>query len=188
MKTRAISDFSKNEQLSAEQGMEESRIRGWKKVKRTLRKLLLQYKSPRQLAFAVALGIFIGSSPLWGLHSLLAIGSAFVLRLNKSAVLLASFISNPWIAPFLIFASLETGSLILHGHASLLSYGEIQSLLSNPDWKDLFSDYFVPYFCGAFLVALVLAFITYWIVLWMARENGLQPENGDQGSGAGDQG
>ena len=69
-----------------------------KKVVDTLVNLLYEYNSPRQLALAVALGIFIGASPLWGLHTILALLFSYLLKLNKSAVVLGTFIANPWFA------------------------------------------------------------------------------------------
>ena len=140
-----------------------------KKLLNTLRNLLIEYKSPRKLAFAVALGIFTGTSPLWGLHLLLAIGLAFLFRLNKSAVVFSTLISNPWFAPLLIFCSLQTGSLILHGHSAPLALYHIKTILKNPDWQHLLEKYLQPYFWGAFFVGFVLAFCSYWLPLWICR-------------------
>ncbi len=54
------------------------------------------HERPERLAAAWALGIGIGLSPLIGLHTLMAIVLAMVLRLNKVDVLLGTLIINPW--------------------------------------------------------------------------------------------
>ena len=154
---------------------------GWvQKTKKILLNLLLEYNSPRQLAFAVALGIYVGASPLWGLHTVLAVGLAFLFRLNKSAVIVASyFIANPVFLPIILFASLQGGSLILYGHPAPLALPEIRTLLQDPNWHRLLDAYLVPYFVGAFIVGLVPAILSYWITLWVSRHtrNGGKPRS-----------
>ncbi len=153
---------------------------GWQKRTGTfLRSLLLEYRSPRQLAFAVALGVFVGVSPLWGLHTVLALGLAFLLRLNKSAVFLGTLISNPWVAPLLIFASLETGSLIFYGTPTPLAFQEIRETFQDPNWNTILEEYVKPYFFGAFVVASLLAFLSYWITFLVSRS--AQRERPDKG-------
>ena len=152
---------------------------GWfQKTKKTLLNLLLEYNSPRQLAFAVALGIYVGASPLWGLHTVLAVGLAFLFRLNKSAVILASyFISNPVFIPVLVFTGLQAGSLLLYGHHASLSLPEIRTIMKDPNWHQILNIYLVPYFVGAFIVGLVPTICSYWITLWVSRHtrNGGNP-------------
>jgi len=75
--------------------------------------------SPARLAAAVALGVFIGCLPLYGLHLPLCLGVCLLLRLDAVVAYLAANISNPLIAPFLLTAEVEIGSLILTGeHAA----------------------------------------------------------------------
>lgn len=146
----------------------------WKKIRDTLYFLLLEYKSPRQLAFAVALGTYVGASPLWGLHTALAVGLAFLFRLNKPAVVIASyFICLPWFLPFLIFGSLEIGSLLLYGHPAPLALSQVKIMLKDPDWHQILNVYLEPYFLGSFLVALIPAFCFYLITLLITRGTGV---------------
>jgi uncharacterized protein (DUF2062 family) len=139
------------------------------RVRELFRAIWLSHTSPRKIAFALALGVFLGTSPLWGLHTLLAIGLSFLLGLNRPAALLGSLVSNPLLAPFLIFLSLEAGSLLLYGRTAPLALPEIKGRLQNPDWQDLLSEYLLPYCIGSVVVGIVLAFLTFWIALWIAR-------------------
>jgi uncharacterized protein (DUF2062 family) len=133
------------------------------------RSLWLSHSSPRKIAFALALGVLIGTSPLWGMHTVLAIALSFLVGLNKPAVLFGTLVSNPLSAPFLIFFSLETGSWLLYRRAAQLSLQQIRNILDHPNWQDLLSEYLLPYCLGSVVVGLLLAFLTFWVSLWVAR-------------------
>jgi len=140
-----------------------------KKARSFFLTLLTEYRSPRQLAFAAAVGVFVGASPLWGLHTVLALGLAILFRLNKTAVLLGTLISNPWFAPLLIFGGLETGSLILQGGFTPLAFGELREIVQHPEWQTILQEFVKPYFFGAFVVAALLSALTFGITLKVAR-------------------
>lgn len=72
-----------------------------------------------KLSQSIGLGIFMGIIPLWGWQTVLAIGSAHFLKLNKVFTILAANISLPPFMPFIIFGSFYTGSLILNNPLSL---------------------------------------------------------------------
>jgi SAM-dependent methyltransferase len=71
--------------------------------------------SPVRAASAVAVGLFIGCQPLYGLHLVLVLAICLPLKLDSVLSYLAANISNPLVAPFLIFAEVEAGSLLLTG-------------------------------------------------------------------------
>jgi uncharacterized protein (DUF2062 family) len=66
---------------------------------------------------SIAVGLFIGSLPLYGLHLPLCLAICLPLRLDVVAAYIAANISNPLFAPFLVTAEVEVGSLILTGQA-----------------------------------------------------------------------
>jgi len=80
--------------------------------------LLSRHTHPHQLALGVALGVFVGVSPFYLLHTLLAAGLAWMLRLNIAAAILGTQISNPFLAPGVIAASLWIGNALGPGNAS----------------------------------------------------------------------
>jgi uncharacterized protein (DUF2062 family)/2-polyprenyl-3-methyl-5-hydroxy-6-metoxy-1,4-benzoquinol methylase len=71
--------------------------------------------SPLRAASAVALGLFIGCQPVYGLHLALVLLVCLPLRLDAVLAYLAANISNPLVAPFLIFGQVQCGSYLLHG-------------------------------------------------------------------------
>ncbi|UOU99606.1 DUF2062 domain-containing protein [Chryseobacterium daecheongense] len=67
------------------------------------------------------MGIFIGLSPFWGLHTLLVISLAVLFKLNKVLAFVASNISLPPFIPFVIAASLFLGAPFVHGDSNILT-------------------------------------------------------------------
>jgi uncharacterized protein (DUF2062 family) len=80
---------------------------------------------PAQLAFAVGLGLFCGIAPIWGYQMLVAATLAHWLRLNKAIALLASNISIPPIAPFILYGGLALGHWLFTGKALEFSARQI---------------------------------------------------------------
>lgn len=68
-----------------------SRVRGW------LEQLLHTHDTAQRTAAAYALGVFLGFSPVLGLHTILGLILAFALNLNRVAVLLGVYSNLPWI-------------------------------------------------------------------------------------------
>ncbi len=66
-------------------------------------------------AVAVAVGLFIGCQPLYGLHFMLVLAVCVPLRLDAVLSYLAANISNPLVAPFLVFSEVEAGAYLLTG-------------------------------------------------------------------------
>jgi len=66
-------------------------------------------------ALAVAIGLFIGCQPLYGLHFVLVMAVCLPLKLDAVLAYLAANISNPIVAPFLIFAEVEVGAYLTTG-------------------------------------------------------------------------
>jgi SAM-dependent methyltransferase len=83
--------------------------------------------SPWRAALAVALGLFIGCQPLYGLHFVLVLAVCVPLRLDALLSYLAANISNPLLAPFLIFLEVEAGSLLLTGRFVLFDVAQARA-------------------------------------------------------------
>jgi len=69
--------------------------------------------SPSKKGLSIALGIFIGLSPIWGFQTLLVIFLAIVLKLNKAIAFAFSNVSLPPFIPFILYASSKMGQFIL---------------------------------------------------------------------------
>jgi glycosyltransferase involved in cell wall biosynthesis len=75
--------------------------------------------SPKKKALSIALGIFLGLSPLWGFHTVIVIFLAILLKLNKVIAFAFSNISLPPFIPFVLLMSIRTGDFVLGKNSSL---------------------------------------------------------------------
>lgn len=84
-----------------------------KKPLQTLKNLCRENASPFWLAMAVWLGLFVGASPLIGVHTVVIIYLAYRLHLNKVAAVAASQFCMPPVVPALC---IEVGHFIQTGN------------------------------------------------------------------------
>lgn len=68
---------------------------------------------PDAIARALAMGVFIGCTPFWGLQTVLSIAVAWAFNLNRAAALTGTWLNLPWIAPFVYGAALKVGGLLM---------------------------------------------------------------------------
>jgi uncharacterized protein (DUF2062 family) len=71
--------------------------------------------SPKQIGWAVGVGCFVGFSPALGLHGVIALGFATVLKLNRLFCWIGSRSSNMFIIPFTTYAEVEVAHLLRTG-------------------------------------------------------------------------
>ncbi len=76
---------------------------------------------------AIAVGVFIGCLPFYGFHLLLCVLVGWLFRLNRLKIYLAANISNPLLAPWLLFAELQTGSWLRRGAFHSVTLDTIKS-------------------------------------------------------------
>jgi len=106
------------------------RVRAW------LEQLLHTHDTPQRTAAAYALGVFLGFSPLLGLHTVLGLILAFALSLNRVAVLLGVYSNLPWIlVPYYTLATWLGAALL----RSTVPPGVVEALLDaleNLSWSE----------------------------------------------------
>jgi hypothetical protein len=142
-------------------------------IRRWLDALLHVDDTPERTAAAFALGVFFGFSPFLGLHTVLGVLFAFLLNLNRVAVLLGVYSNLPWvIAPYYAFVTMAGAQIT--GHRSPPGFksqiGELfdLSVFGSEFWHRLITilkPLLVPYAVGSLLGALILAVIAYPLAL-----------------------
>ncbi len=80
---------------------------------KTLKMLVTEKTSARQIGYAAALGIFLGTLPLIAMHSVAIIFFATRLKLNRLIALNVSHLCAP---PFVPAIAIEIGYFLRHGH------------------------------------------------------------------------
>jgi uncharacterized protein len=142
-------------------------------VRRWLDTLLHIHDTPERTAAAFALGVFLGFSPLLGFHTVLGILLAFLLNLNRVAVLLGVYSNLPWIiAGYYAFTTMVgaaiTGTRLPAGFSTRLTELFESSLHTEHFWVQLgalLRPLLWPYVVGSLLGAVVLAAIAYPVAL-----------------------
>lgn len=128
--------------------------------------LLASNDSPLKKSQAIALGIFIGLTPLWGLHGILALALAHFFKLNKAISFAFSNISIPPFTPFIILLSLEIGALILGDDKSFT----ILEIKDGFDFKQSLVTYIVGSFGLAIIGAILFGLVSYLLLSLNAKK------------------
>jgi uncharacterized protein len=142
-------------------------------IRRWLSHLLHIEDSPERTAAAFALGVFFGFSPLLGLHTVLAMLMAFLLNLNRVAVLVGVYSNLPWfLAPYYAIATMVgaelTGKRPPPAFRSQLGQLFELSLFHEEFWHRLMivlRPLLWPYTVGSMFCAVVLAAAAYPVAL-----------------------
>lgn len=117
-----------------------------------LKQVLHLQESPQRTALAFAIGIFIGFSPVYGLHTVMVIVCSWALRLNLLALMAGAFLNNPWTVVPILGATYWVGALLL-GRSDSPSF----------DWHDVsftaIYEQVMPYAAPFFLGGCVLSFL-----------------------------
>lgn len=129
---------------------------------RAMRILLSENTSPRELALAGALGVLIGTSPLFGLHTLTILIAAGFLRLNRIAAVTASQITFP---PFVPALAIEVGYFMRHG--KFLTEVSMQTL-ANEGLERLWEWFLGSLLLGP-LLGLIAGFVIYLVASFLQR-------------------
>ncbi len=124
--------------------------------------------SPHAIAGGMALGLFIGMSPFFGLHVITAVGMAALLKWSKISALIGVQITNAVTAPFIYPINYWVGSKLVGFSAktawpSAFTFSEFIQLLrqSNQIIMDLL--------IGGSVLGLPLALAGYVATLWLVR-------------------
>ena len=125
--------------------------------KKSLKEFFMEYivnsnDSNATLAKSVALGLFIGVTPIWGWQIVTTFGLAHLFKLNKFVAVSASNISLPPMLPFIIFLSYIIGGWILGIDGSNLKYSPGMSL----QW---IKENLVQYLIGSLILGSVLSVV-----------------------------
>jgi hypothetical protein len=123
-----------------------------------LKQVLHLQESPQRTALAFAIGVFIGFSPVYGLHTVMVLLCAWALGLNLLALMVGAYLNNPWTMVPILGATYWVGALLL-GRSDSPSF----------DWHDLnfgaiyeqIMPYAMPFFLGGFVLSFLAAALAY---------------------------
>ena len=141
---------------------------GWR---HRLAQLLHTNDTPQRTAAAYAIGVFFGFSPFLGLHTVLGLLFAFVLNLNRVAVLVGVYSNLPWILPPYYTLTTLLGAALLRVEVPPGLMKELGAALTAGSWGEMrqHAEALAPlawaYTLGSSLGAVVLALVAYRVSL-----------------------
>lgn len=114
------------------------------------------------MATAFAIGVFIGMSPLLGIHTVLGLLAAWLLRLNRIITLVGVFVTNPWtIVPIYSFDTWIGAKIIgLNKVIPVIDWTEITLLGFLKEFRPLL----LPFIIGSTATGIVSAIVSYFIL------------------------
>lgn len=117
--------------------------------------------TPHEISIGFAIGILVAFVPVFGTHTILAIGLSAIFRLNPIIVLLATQISNPITYPLQLFLCAEVGNLILKGYFLEIKFTKDINLLSH---------YLLPIIVGSAIVGIPISSFSYFLLKWILNK------------------
>lgn len=79
------------------------------------KRLLLHERSPKKLALATSIALYVAISPFLGLHTMMLVVAGWLFRLNIPVLILVSYtVNNPWTMVPLMVGGYWVGYKILH--------------------------------------------------------------------------
>lgn len=140
-------------------------VRLKRKARLTYLKILRIDDPPERIARGAAIGVFMGVFPTFGLGIVFSLAVAFILRANKAASVLGSFIMNPITSPFFWTASLVMGS-VLTGD----DFSTIYSQMRENGWVTGAGRATFDFVIGNLVISAVTTLASYYIVRnWVIR-------------------
>jgi hypothetical protein len=119
------------------------------------------------MAIAFAIGVFIGMSPLLGIHTILGLLAAWVFRLNRLITIVGVYVTNPWtIVPIYSFGTWIGAKII-----------GMDNLIPAIDWSHItfvgffkeFRPLLLPFLIGNTAIGIVSAVVSYILIYKAAR-------------------
>ena len=132
----------------------------FRQFKLNLIRLVRLRVQPDEIARGMALGLFIGMTPTFGIQMFLALIFAFILRQNKIAALIGVWSTNPLTAPIIYGVEYEVGRFFLG-----LPRPEVTIEFTSEAMQALGWSLAAPLSLGSLVVGIPVALIGYALTL-----------------------
>lgn len=132
----------------------------FRQFKLNLIRLMRLQDSPEQIARGMALGLFIGMTPTFGVQMILALFTAVLFRENKLAAIIGVWITNPVTAPFIYGLEYETGRILLGLPHPAIPIQFNYDFLQQFGWQVI-----LPLSLGSIIFGITAVFVGYTLTL-----------------------
>jgi len=137
---------------------------------------------PEDIALAFAIGVFVAFFPVLGVHTIMALGLAWLFGVSPAIALTATFVNNPWTFVLVYGGGLYAG-LVVMGRS--MAEANIDWLSLTPGMLlELVKHLIVPFVLGCLLLGVAGAFAAYVfmlkaVLIYRRRRVGLESGGGD---------
>lgn len=139
---------------------------GWRSLRYYYHRLVRLRSSPGEIARGLAIGVFFGCLPMFGLQMILSLAAATLLRGYRIAAAAATWISNPFTYFPLYAFGFQVGRATLGYHHVAFPEEGVPSL---NHLSALGGDFLTALFFGCAVVGAVLSFCSYWACLYVVQ-------------------
>lgn len=123
-------------------------------------------RSPHEIALGAAIGVFIGITPFYGFHILMAFIAALAFKgLNRTAIFLGINISLPPTIPFITWAGYSLGRKLLGSSYPPLGWDAFKDFLSIEN----FFHFFYVLSVGSIVLGIVLGIFFYFLIVLILK-------------------
>jgi uncharacterized protein (DUF2062 family) len=137
------------------------------RLREKLQVILALKENPHNVAASFGIGVFIGMSPLLGLHTILGLLVASVLKLNRLVTIVGVYVTNPWtIIPIYTFGTWIGMKLL-----------GVDGIVTNINWSDLsihnvvseLEELLMPFIAGTLFIGAVSSIIGYFLIMYLFK-------------------
>lgn len=140
----------------------------WEKLKLLWKLAKSERATPREIFWAVFVGVFAGCTPAVGVHGPLALGMATVFRKNRLFAWLGSRISNMLFLPFIAIAAIQLSHRLREGAWLALDRATVLEQAG-----ELLLDWCIGMFPVGFGLGAIVGGIAYWFAARRDRRRAL---------------
>jgi uncharacterized protein (DUF2062 family) len=136
------------------------RVGFFRQFKLNLIKLIRLRAEPDQIARGMALGLFVGMTPTFGVQLIIVFVLAVILKQNKIAALIGVWNTNAFTAPLIYGLEYEVGRVLLG-----LPRLDVQLQFNYEMLQELGWQFFAPLCLGSIVLGIPVALIGYAVTL-----------------------
>ncbi len=133
------------------------------KLRKLVKTVLHMKGEPKKIALAFSIGVFVAFFPIFGTHTIMALGGAWLLGVSPAVTLAGTLINNPWTIAPLYGSSLYVGMAVMGR-----SMGNLDINWSNLNFDtmlELAKTLLLPFSVGCILLGVIAAIISYIVTL-----------------------
>jgi hypothetical protein len=128
-------------------------------------KLWRSNDSPHEIALGIAIGVFIGITPLYGFHMIMVFIAAITIRrVNKVAIFLGVNISVPPTIPFITWAGYSIGRIMLGSSYLPLGWEYFRHFSYS-----IFFHFFYALLAGSLALGIAVSTAVYFVILYLLK-------------------